>query len=77
MSRLVFLTEVVHRRPRQWIGDVDALHELLQVHGAEPLRQAFTQGIERQTFEAPCIQRVLKARLPLAGGIDGAELPAL
>lgn len=67
---LVFLTEVVHRRPRHWIRDVDHLHELLQVHGADPLRQAFTQSIEQQIFEAPFVQRVLKGQLPLAGGLQ-------
>ena len=67
---LVFLTEVVHRRPRQWTRDVDHLHELLQVHGPEPLRRALSQSIERQIFEAPFIQRVLKGRLPLEGGIQ-------
>jgi hypothetical protein len=30
-----YLTEIVHRRPRQWFQDVDRLHEMLQSHGPE------------------------------------------
>ena len=67
---LVFLTEVVHRRPRHWIRDVDHRHELLQLHGPEPVRRALAESIERQIFEAPFIQRVLTGRLPLEGGIQ-------
>ncbi len=33
---LLYLTEIVHRRPRQWFYDVDRLHDVLQSHGPEP-----------------------------------------
>jgi hypothetical protein len=29
----LYLTEIVHRRPRQWYYDVDRLHDILQRHG--------------------------------------------
>lgn len=35
-----FLTEIVHRRPRTWKGDVEALYALLEPHGEERLIQA-------------------------------------
>ena len=31
--RLRYLTEIVHRRPREWLGEVDRLHAMLQSHG--------------------------------------------
>ncbi len=34
-----YLTELVHRRPRGWWVDVDRLHNLLQSHGPEVLRE--------------------------------------
>src|SRR5207244_1084367 len=34
-----YLTEIVHRRPRQWYEDVDRLHAILQSHGPEVLRR--------------------------------------
>lgn len=49
-AALEYLTEITHRRPREWIGEVDALHELLQRHGPEPLREAFAQALEVQAF---------------------------
>jgi transposase len=45
-----YLTEIIHRRPREWVGEVDALHLLLQHHGTEPLRSAFIQALEAQVF---------------------------
>ena len=35
----LYLTEIVHRRPRQWYYDVDRLHDLLQSHGPEALAE--------------------------------------
>jgi transposase len=67
---LLFLTEIVHRRPHHWIRDVDHLHDLLQMHGAEPLRRALVQGLEMQVFDAHSIQRALQGVLPFAGGVQ-------
>jgi len=67
---LIFLTEIVHRRPRHWIRDVDQLHELLQMHGPESLRRALAHGVEAQSFDAHFIQRSLQGVLPLEGGVQ-------
>lgn len=45
-----YLTEVVHRRPKQWVRDVNVLHELLALHGDDAVRAAVTQAAERQTY---------------------------
>jgi transposase len=45
-----YLTEVVHRRPRAWVSEVDGLHALLQKHGPELVRAAFAHALEQQTY---------------------------
>ncbi len=42
---LDYLTELTHRRPEQWVRDVDRLHELLQHHVAEAMRNAFDRAL--------------------------------
>jgi transposase len=59
----LYLTEIVHRRPRQWFNDVDRLHDILQSHGAEVLRRAMEQGLEEQVFGANYIERLLQRSL--------------
>ena len=59
----LYLTEIVHRRPRQWFNDVDRLHDILQSHGAEVLRRAVEQGLEEQVFGANYIERLLQRSL--------------
>lgn len=42
-----YLTEIVHRRPRQWFHDVDRLHAMLQSHGPRSSSSSYggrTQG---------------------------------
>jgi DNA replication protein DnaC len=64
----LYLTEIVHRRPRQWFYDVDRLHDLLQSHGPEVLRQAIEQGLKGASFQCH-LCRTLLATLPsLSGG---------
>jgi uncharacterized protein (DUF2164 family) len=58
-----YITEIVHRRPRAWIGDIDRLHELLQQHGADQLRRAFELGLEHKTFGAEYVTHFLAERL--------------
>lgn len=67
---LIFLTEIVHRRPRLWIRDVDDLHDLLQTHGPDPLRRALAHSVETQVFDAYAIRHALQAVLPLEGGVQ-------
>jgi hypothetical protein len=57
---LAYLTEIVHRRPKEWIRDVDQLHDLLQQHGPDRLRGAFEDGLQAQVFGAPHVARALR-----------------
>jgi hypothetical protein len=59
---LAYLTEIVHRRPKEWVRDVDHLHDLLQAHGPDRLRCAFEHGLRVQVFGAAHVERSL--RLP-------------
>jgi transposase len=56
---LEYLTELTHRRPRVWIGDVDRLHELLQRHGKQSLRSAFERGLAERAIGAEYIAHYL------------------
>jgi len=58
-----YLTEIVHRRPRQWFQDVDRLHQILQDHGPEVLRRAMEEGLKQQIFGALYVERSLQAEL--------------
>jgi transposase len=48
-SRL-YLTEIVHRRERTWMRDVDTMHELLELHGEDAMRAAIDAALRAQTF---------------------------
>src|SRR5258708_8217945 len=52
-----YLTEIVHRRPRQWYEDVDRLHVILQDHGPEVLRRAMEAGLGDHNFGASYVER--------------------
>jgi transposase len=58
-----YLTEIVHRRPRQWFQDVDRLHAVLQSHGPEVLRRAMEAGLQEQVFGAFYVERLLAPKL--------------
>jgi transposase len=58
-----YLTEIVHRRPRNWFEDVDRLHQILQSHGPEVLRRAMEEGLKQQIFGAFYVERSLQAEL--------------
>jgi len=60
---LLYLTEIVHRRPREWFVDVDRLHQLLQSFGPEVLRRAIEEGLKQQIYGAFFIERELQAEL--------------
>jgi transposase len=62
-SAFRYLTEIVHRRPRQWFHDVDRLHDILQCHGAEVVRRAMEQGLQEQVFGANYIEGFLQRSL--------------
>lgn len=48
----LYLTEIVHRRERIWIRDVDAMHELLQLHGEDAMRAAIDAALAAETYGA-------------------------
>jgi hypothetical protein len=58
-----YLTEIVHRRPRQWYEDVDRLHQILQSHGPEVLRRAMEEGLKQQIYGAFYVERSLQPGL--------------
>jgi hypothetical protein len=61
-----YLTEIVHRRPRQWFEDVDRLHRILQSHGPDVLRRAMQEGLKQQIFGAFFVERSLQPGLSFA-----------
>ena len=63
---LLYLTEIVHRRPREWFVDVDRLHQLLQSFGPEVLRRAIEEGLKQQIYGAFFIERTLQGELNFA-----------
>jgi transposase len=65
-----YLTEIVHRRPRQWFEDVDRLHRILQSHGPEVLRRAMEEGLKQQIFGAFYVERSLQLGLSFALGVQ-------
>ena len=58
-----YLTELVHRRPRGWWVDVDRLHNILQSHGPEVLREAMEEGLKEQRFDVSCVEQFLQGQL--------------
>jgi len=58
-----YLTEIVHRRPRQWYEDVDRLHQILQSHGPEVLRRAMEEGLKQEIYGAFYVERALQPGL--------------
>ena len=70
---LAYLTEFVHRRPQVWIRDVDRLHELLERHGDEAVRSAFTRGLADRVFGHEYVAHYL-AHAPAVAAVQ-QELP--
>ena len=60
---LDYITEIVHRRPRAWIGDIDRLHDLLQQHGPDALRGAFERALAHHTFGSEYVSHFLTESL--------------
>jgi transposase len=54
-----YLTELVHRRPRIWTVDVEALHELLQTHGDGPFRVALHRALADELYGAEYVRHYL------------------
>jgi len=47
-----FLTELTHRRPRQWYDDVEELHDMLQSFGPQAMLDAFCRANAAGTWGA-------------------------
>jgi hypothetical protein len=54
-----YLTELVHRRPRIWISDVERLHELLQSRGEQALPIALRQALGDRLYGAEYVRHYL------------------
>jgi transposase len=67
---LDYLTEIVHRRPKDWIRDVDRLHDILQSHGPDVLRQAMEDCLQAEAFGATFVERSMQRLLPCVEGLQ-------
>jgi hypothetical protein len=56
---LAYITELVHRRPKVWIRDVDHLHDMLERHGDDAMRAAFERALAERVFGAEYIAHFL------------------
>jgi len=65
---LAYITELVHRRPKVWIRDVDQLHDLLERYGDDALRAAFEIGLANGAFGAEYIHHYLTTTLGVTLG---------
>jgi transposase len=63
-AAMSFLTELIHKRSRQWIPEVERLHELLHRHGPDALRKAFEQALAADTIGAEYIAHYLERLQP-------------
>jgi hypothetical protein len=57
---LAYLTEIVHRRPKTWVGDVEELYSLLETYGDAPLRTAMEHALAQQVFGAEYVTHYLE-----------------
>jgi len=69
-----FLTEVVHRNPRGWYSEVEALHTMLQAVGPQPLERAFRTALQAGVYSVSFIEQCLgKAAGKLAVAVGAKE----
>ena len=59
---LEYITELVHRRPKIWIRDVDRMHDMLERHADDAMRAAFARGLDDGNFGAEYIAHYLTTR---------------
>ena len=53
------LTEIVHRHPRTWYGEVEILFDLLQAFGENRLYEAMQKAVERRLYGAHYVVSIL------------------
>jgi len=68
---LAYLTELIHRRPRIWVRDVERLHGWLTTYGPDAMRAAFARGLDEQVIGAEYIGHYLAASVTLPTPISG------
>ncbi len=54
------LTEIVHRHPRTWRGEVEILFDLLQSFGEQRLYEAMKTAVERKLYGAHYVASILE-----------------
>lgn len=67
---LAYLTELTHRRPRVWLGDVDRLHTLLATYGDDAMRAAFARGVAEHGIGAEYIAHFLAEAVPTLATVE-------
>jgi hypothetical protein len=70
-----YLTEVVHRDPRRWIGEVEQLHAMLQKVGALRMSMAFEAAVQAQSYRASYVAQCLGYTAEAVGGGNGSGVP--
>lgn len=65
---VAYITELVHRRPKIWIRDIDRMHDMLERHSDDAMRGAFERGLVERGFGAEYIAHYLTQ--PGAAGAD-------
>jgi transposase len=55
----VVLTEIVHRRPKDWVAEVARLFDLLQLHGDTAMRCAFRAAHSLGTYTSRAVAELL------------------
>jgi transposase len=63
-AAVAFLTELVHRQPRSWIGEVDQLHALLQAVGPQAMDRAFRAALDLGAVSVPMVAQCLGRPVP-------------
>jgi hypothetical protein len=58
-SAVRFLTELVHRCPRQWATEIEPLHDLLQRVGPESMERAFHAALDVGNVSVEFVARLL------------------
>jgi transposase len=71
---LDYLTELVHRRPKTWAGDVDDLYELMQRYGDGPTLHAVELALGEKTFGAEYVAHFLHEGALAVGRLGVTEV---
>lgn len=71
-----YLTELVHRRPRAWNGEVERLHELLTTYGPEATLASMERALAARTFGSEYVaHHVHDGVVALATALQPTEVP--